>query len=549
MRKKTLYTLLSIGMICMSCSSYLDEDPQSALTEEDAFNTVGKLKNNALLSIYNYIGGSANSQGLQGTDRGVYDLNSLTTDEQIIPIRGGDWEDNYLWYRLYFHEWTSGEGPFNDTWNYLFKVIVMTNEGIERIENFKKSHEADSATLDAYTAELRALRAMFYFYAMDLWGRVPLVTSTQVRTSEMTLADRRTTFLFIVKELQEAAPLLSQQPSPNKNTEYYGRMTRPVAYFILAKLLLNAEIYYDNDWTDNERPNAKDIIIDVKGEQKNAWEAVVHYCSRIGMRHELAETYSSNFSVHNDESRENIFVIPTDPVMYSNRYNYFFRSRHYSHGSAIGGTSENGPCATVSTMKAFGYGTDSMDKRALDCFYLDTVYYNDNVVYEDDGVTPLVYHPMAVTMFDLSGEAYEKTAGARLRKYEVDPTARADGRLINNDIVLFRYADVLLMQAEALIRLGRADEAADPFYQVRKRGSGLESDNQPVTLDMIYHERLLELMWEGWRRNDMIRFDTFHQPYDLKEITDMETDRHTIVFPIPANLMQMHPDWKQNPGY
>ena len=184
----------------------------------------------------------------------------------------------------------------------------------------------------------------------------------------------------------------------------------------------------------------------------------------------------------------------------------------------------------------------------------DLTYYagpvNDlkgNPVLLDDG-TPLIYEPWQVKL-DLSSSPYEKTAGARMKKYAIDLVATKDGNQSNNDIVLFRYADVLLMQAEALIRLGRADEAADPFYQVRKRGSGLEPDNQPVTLDMIYHERLLELMWEGWRRNDMIRFDTFHQPYDLKEITDMETDRHTIVFPIPANLMQMHPDWKQNPGY
>ena len=176
--------------MCCGCSDYLDEKPEGMLTEEQAFSNLTLLKNNALLSIYNYIGGNASSQGLQGTDRGVYDLNSLTTDEQIIPIRSGDWEDGYLWFRLFQHTWSSDEEPFINTWNYLFKVIVMTNEGIERMENYKKGHSEDKVEVDSYIAELRALRAMFYFYAMDLWGRVPLLTSTSIKTSDMTLSDR-----------------------------------------------------------------------------------------------------------------------------------------------------------------------------------------------------------------------------------------------------------------------------------------------------------------------------------------------------------------------
>ena len=67
--------------------------------------------------------------------------------------------------------------------------------------------------------------------------------------------------------------------------------------------------------------------------------------------------------------------------------------------------------------------------------------------------------------------------------------------------------------------------------------------------DVLLHERLMEFMWEGWRRNDLVRFGRFNKPYDLKTDTSGETDGHTTVFPIPADMMVMHPDWKQNPGY
>ena len=548
--KKTLLAICAAGLLLCGCSDYLDNDPEGMLTEEQAFSNLGQLKNNALLSIYTYIGGCASSQGLQGTDRGVYDLNSLTTDEQILPIRSGDWEDGYLWYRLFQHTWNSDEEPFINTWYYLFKVIMMTNDGIERMENFKKDHAEDAKTVDSYIAELRALRAMFYFYAMDLWGRVPLVTSTDVKARDMTLSDRRTTFLFIVNELQDVLPLLEPVQSSMPTTEYYGRLTYPVACFLLAKLMLNAEVYYDNDWTDDERPDGKDIFFTVDGEKKNAWQATEFYSAVLSRYHTTTLFYSTNFSVHNETSVENIFTIPMNPVIFSNQYVYFFRSRHFSQGNVLGGKSENGTCGTVTAVKAFGYGTDHVDYRFYDCFYADTVYQNGQLIYEEDGVTPLVYHPLAIVEYDLSGKPYEKTAGARIRKYEIDPTARMDGKLFNNDIVLFRFSDALLMRAEALVRQGRGEQANQYFYEVHNRGTyPYETPSPEITLDMIYKERLVELMWEGWRRNDMIRFGTYNTAYDLKTDALHEADGHTIVFPIPTALMQMHPDWEQNPGY
>ena len=539
---KRIILLPLIALSLFSCDSFLQEDPKGELNASQAYGTADALMRNAVLTVYNYIGGSANSCGLQGTDRGVYDLNSMTTDEQIVPTRGGDWYDGGLWQRLFLHEWTAGEGPLKDTWDYLFRVVILCNEGLERIDESSLSVDKP-----AMKAELRALRAMFYFYLMDLYGRVPLLTATGGKSSELTLSSRSDLYRWIVDELQAALTLLPDAQSQHQESEYYGRVTAPVVRFLLAKLMLNAEVYDDNDWTDGRSLSGSDIRFNIGGVQMNAWQATEYYCSLLAPDYQLASDYAANFSPGNETSQENIFTIPMNPSTYANVYNYFFRSRHYSHGAFLGGASENGPCATVSTIRAFGYGTDDSDPRLDYSFYYGQVVENGQTVYEDDGVTPLVYYPLAVTDIDLTDLPHEKTAGARLHKYPNDPTARADGRMQNNDIVLFRYADVLLMQAEALARQGEPQQAAVYYNMVRERVGA--DTKQEVSLDDICRERLLEFCWEGWRRNDMIRFGIFCEPYDLKVEAGFESDRHTIVFPIPADLMTMHPDWQQNSGY
>ena len=130
-----------------------------------------------------------------------------------------------------------------------------------------------------------------------------------------------------------------------------------------------------------------------------------------------------------------------------------------------------------------------------------------------------------------------------MKKYEVDPDAAQGGRVMDNDIVLFRYADVLLMWAEAKVRNGEDGQAE--FDMVRKRA---KMPSIPATLDNIYNERLIELAWEGWRRNDMIRFDRYRSEYTGPDAVD-ESDHHTIVFPIPGGVMDANVNLVQNPGY
>ena len=540
---RTCITVLLIGCISVvtSCDKFLEEDPKGSLSEEETYNTQDALFNNTVLAIYNYIGGNTASQGLQGTERGVYDLNTLTTDEAIMPTRGGDWYDGGYWQTLFRHTWVAGTASLKDTWDYLFKVVMLCNEYLERIETYQKTHA--EAVLDSYTAELRAVRAMYYFYLMDLFGRVPIIERTGSATDQTPLSARSKTFHYIFKELQDALPLLSSEHSNSFGT-YYGRMTQPVVYFLLAKLALNAEVYMDDDWTDATRPTGGSIFFTVDGQSLNAWQTVIAYCDKIeAAGYILSYNFSDNFCPTNESSNENIFTIPMDPTLYNNWYCYFFRSRHYCHGAALGGASENGTSATVEVLKAFGYGTENQDPRFDMTFYAGLVKENGQQIYEDDGRTPLVYHPWEVAL-DVTGSPYEKTAGARLHKYANDPNANADGRNCNNDIVLFRFADVLLMRAEAFVRDGKNGDLE--LNRVRRR---VEMPQRIATLATIQEERILELSQEGWRRNDMIRFGTYTQSYTDHPQSSNDQKGYTIVFPIPGDLLTMNPSWTQNPGY
>lgn len=532
------YILAAPLMLCFS--SCLDEHPKDQLDQEAIYNNADNIYKNAVASLYNYIGSNQESEGLQGTCRGIYDYNTLTTDEAMNPIRGGDWYDGGLWENMYQHKWNANDINLYNVWKYLFKVIVISNQSLSIIDSHQTLLSAEQ-TRD-FTAEVRAVRALFYYYAMDMFGRVPIVTSYDVKLEQVTQSERSEVFKFIVDELQDVAPQLADEHS-NKEGNYYGRVTRPVANFLLAKLALNAEIYTDDNWTDGKRQDGKSIYFNVNGEKKNAWETCIWYCEQLRQEgYELESDYASNFAVHNENSKENIFTIPLDKNLYLNEYHYHYRSRHYKHGGAYGGSSENGTCATVSTVKAFGYGTDNVDNRFKINFYADTVLVDGKKIYLDNG-KPLVYMPLELKL-NLSDSPYKQTAGARVGKYEVDRTAYSDGRQVDNDIVLFRYGDALLMEAEAKVRNG--EDGSIELNAIRDR---VGMPHVEANLDNILTERLLELVWEGWRRQDLIRFGKYTQAYDQRTPLEKESTGFTTVFPIPQRCLDLNKKLKQNPSY
>lgn len=542
---KRIYSILFASFSLLSwasCSSYLEENPKDRLDEETAYSTLSDVQKNGVLSLYNYVGGYVDSQGLQGTGRGIYDLNTFTTDEAIMPTRGGDWYDGGFWQGLYLHRWGVNNEAIYATWEYLYRTVILCNGSLERIQDFAEKHPEENVA--DCVAEVRALRAMFYYYIMDLFGSVPLIEKSDPEVEDIVQEKRSKVFNFIVKELTESSSLLSEERS-NQPGVYYGRMTQPVVWFLLAKLALNAEVYTDDDWTDGSRPDGKSIFFEVEGQRLNAWQMVNYYCEQITTAgYILEKDYTANFAVFNESSEENIFVIPMSKTLYTNQFIYLFRSRHYNHAKAYGLSGENGSSATKEVLETFGYDTPQVDARFDYCYFAGPVKdLEGNQILLDDGVTPLVYEPWNVAL-DVSGKPYEKTAGARMKKYEVDKTGLKDGKLLDNDIVLFRYADVLLMQSEAKVRNGENGDAE--LNLVRSR---VGMAPRAATLENLLDERMMELAWEGWRRQDMIRFGVFTRSYSCRPQLPGEENGYTTVFPIPEKVIDMNPQLHQHKGY
>ena len=548
------YRFLFLLLAALSMTSCLDEHPKDQLDEDAIYGSASDIYINAVASLYNYIGGANESEGIQGTCRGIYDYNTLTTDEAMIPIRGGDWYDGGLWNAMYQHRWTADDQSLYDTWKYIYKVIVLANKSLDIISS--KSGVLSAAQQQEYRAEVRAIRAMFYYYAMDMFGRVPLVLSTDEQRYSSQFqgqTDRSSVFHFIFQELQQVLPSLPDQHS-NKEGNYYGRITQPVVNFLLAKLALNAEIYMYDDWTQGyaNRPKGSDIHFSVPAadasshggdKELNAWETCIYYCDKLAEEGYVLESDDAfNFSTHNETSKENIFTIPMDKNIYTNQFHYLFRSYHYTHGGALGWGSENGTCATISTMKANHYGEADEDARCKMNFVAGVVKVDGHELLMDNG-KPLEYQPFEVAQ-NLTNSKFVKTAGARMAKYEVDRTSYMDGKLQSNDIVLFRYADALLMKAEAKVRNG--ENGDEELNRIRAR---VGMPYRKATLDNILEERLLELVWEGWRRQDLIRFGKFTGAYDLRTPLQGESSGYTTVFPIPQKCIDLNSELVQNKGY
>lgn len=554
-RYRSLFLLLLAALSMTSC---LDEHPKDQLDEDAIYGSASDIYINAVASLYNYIGGANESEGIQGTCRGIYDYNTLTTDEAMIPIRGGDWYDGGLWNAMYQHRWGADDQSLYDTWRYLYKVIVLANKSLDIISN--KSALLSAAQQEEYRAEIRAIRAMFYYYAMDMFGRVPLVLSSAEQLHSSLFqgqTDRSSIFQFVFQELQQVLPSLPDQHS-NKEGNYYGRITQPVVNFLLAKLALNAEIYMYDDWTQGyaSRPKGSDIHFSVPASDAslrngdkvdcrklNAWETCIYYCDKLAEEGYVLESDDSfNFSTHNETSKENIFTIPMDKNIYTNQFHYLFRSYHYTHGGVLGWGSENGTCATISTMKANHYGEADEDARCKMNFVAGVVKVDGHELLMDNG-KPLEYQPFEVAQ-NLTNSKFVKTAGARMAKYEVDRTSYMDGKLQSNDIVLFRYADALLMKVEAKVRNG--ENGDEELNRIRAR---VGMPYRKATLDNILEERLLELVWEGWRRQDLIRFGKFTAAYDLRTPLQGESSGYTTVFPIPQKCIDLNSELVQNKGY
>lgn len=573
MKQYIIGSMLLSSILLASCS--LDETPRSKFSEEEAFSTPKLVYVNTVANVYSSIG-----NGLYGSDGGsVHTFQEFSSDASMIPGRQGDWVDGGAWQNIFLHNFESSVSKYNDVWNNLYRVIGLANSSIDRLNKYLGEHPEYAD----YVYELRALRAVYYYYVMDLFGQVPLVVSSEVSANEVEQSNRSDVFKFVTSELAECIPHLSDSKSQNEG-EYYGRITKAVAYMCMAKCAINAPVYTIDDTaptsycafvgtdksgkaTASEEQGktvsemGKNINITLDGETRNAWETAVYCADQIAsLGYRLQPSYADNFIVANQNSVENIWTRPNDCVNYKIEDYNIVRTLHYNHGGAIGYQGWNGACSSKQQMLVYDYGTDNPDPRLKLNFYTDKDYMEETGKAVEDGATgkDLEYMPMAVKVdFSAADDPHAmKCAGARMKKYEFDKSATQQYSF-NNDLVIWRYADALLLKAEAEYRMGNKAEALTIVNEVRGRVAA--TPRTELTLNDILDERMLELAWEGVRRQDQIRFCTFTEPTAdrFKGVThnasagdyNDDTQGYTMVYPIPYAVLNLNKKLNQNPGY
>lgn len=573
MKQYIIGSMLLSSILLASCS--LDETPRSKFSEEEAFSTPKLVYVNTVANVYSSIG-----NGLYGSDGGsVHTFQEFSSDASMIPGRQGDWVDGGAWQNIFLHNFESSVSKYNDVWNNLYRVIGLANSSIDRLNKYLGEHPEYAE----YVYELRALRAVYYYYVMDLFGQVPLVVSSEVSANEVEQSNRSDVFKFVTSELAECIPHLSDSKSQNEG-EYYGRITKAVAYMCMAKCAINAPVYTIDDTaptsycafvgtdksgkaTASEEQGktvsemGKNINITLDGETRNAWETAVYCADQIAsLGYRLQPSYADNFIVANQNSVENIWTRPNDCVNYKIEDYNIVRTLHYNHGGAIGYQGWNGACSSKQQMLVYGYGTANPDPRLKLNFYTDKDYMEETGKAVEDGATdkPLEYMPLAVKVdFTAADDPHAmKCSGARMKKYEFDKSTTQQYSF-NNDLVIWRYADALLLKAEAEYRMGNKAEALTIVNEVRGRVAA--TPRTELTLNDILDERMLELAWEGVRRQDQIRFCTFTEPTAdrFKGVThnasagdyNDDTQGYTMVYPIPYAVLNLNKKLDQNPGY
>jgi len=452
-----------------------------------------------------------------------YSMPSLdaSTDLFCVPTRGGDWLDGGRWQRIHRHQWTTDEIYINNMWAFVFDGVNICNQLIFQFEL------AGGELAEDAIAELRALRALYYSWGIDVFGNIPIETEFDVPEGYLpTTNSRKEVFDFMEAELLAVIPLLTEEVG----AKTYGRMTKYAAQTVLAKLYLNAEVYTGTAMYQA----ADDVLDDIINAEK----------------YDLAISYFANFKVDASGSPEAILAVPYDDV-FATGLNLHYFSLHYQHQATfdLQATPWNGICALEEFYNSF----DEEDDRRNGLLA--------GPQFEKDGVTPLkdpLFEPFdplnPANAFDADGTNLNLTpkinelepralrqAGARLAKFEIKSGVDADNAA---DYPIFRYAEVLLMKAETAWRLGNMQEAADYINVVRSR-----ANLEPVTEvdeDLILAEKAKELYIEGQRRTDLIRFGRYGDSWWEKEASDLAC---VSLWPIPKPQLDSNPNLQQNPCY
>jgi hypothetical protein len=530
--KKLLYTLacLATATTVFSCKKALDVPVESQYVKSNFPSTTADYT--ALLgTMYSNL---SSSYGVP-----YWRMQELSTDEAILPARDGNFDDGGQYRQLHYHSWTFDHANVVGVWQWGFSGINTCN----RLITVVNSSSSTDAVKAANVAEIRAMRALYYFFMMDLYGNVPIITTFPVATPPATQA-RSAVFAFIESELKAVLPILPAKSSnASTNTLQYGRPTKGMVFALLAKMYLNAGVYTGT-------PRYTDVVTMADSVQKNT-------------NYSLDAKYRDIFLPNNGpQINETIFAIPYDQQIPGNQFTRFGFFYYLVNAYGFSTNLSIAMSTTPEFYNRFNIPNDFRTKTWL----VGPQYYPDG----QGGFTAQpVYYPGTTTQvnitaplilvpgkpMDLGNTTASQSEGVRSLKYYPDPTMIQATRLNSNDVPVLRLADVFLMKAEAELRGAPTTIAGGELQtplalinKLRTRAGAQLATN--VDLNVLLDERARELSWEGWRRNDLIRFGQFEVEYPLpNDVLTMNKDITRRLYPVPSTELKTNPNLVQNPGY
>ena len=513
----------TVGLLIVAVTACTDTvlEPKSTITGANVFNDAGSYKA-FIARVYAGLAvsgqqGAAGQPDIQGIDEGfsqylrlLWEAEELPTDAAVIG-----WGDVGL-PEMNTQMWASSNSFVVAMYYRIFFQVAMANEFLRETSEAKLAERGVSGTLltqiQQYRAEARFLRALSYWHAIDLFGNVPLVTETdELGSTPPQQATRSEIYEYVVSELTD---IQGQLPAPGPGS--YGRATGPAASMLLAKLYLNAEVYTGSaNWSG----------------------ALTAAQAAIGGGYSLDPVYRHMFMANNQTSPEIIFAVPQDGLKTQTWGGMTFLVHASCGGSMNNADYGIDGCWWGLRLKPQAYNLFGAGDDRASYFYTDGQNVEIGSIGNfNDGIAAPKYT--------------NKTSSGQTGSHSTH---------VDTDFPMFRLGDAYLMYAEAVLRGGGGSRAQALAYvnALRERAFGGPDGNitdAELTLDFILAERGRELLWEGHRRTDLVRFGRFTGgSYIWSWKGGVQAGRATETFrdlyPLPASELVTNPNLTQNPGY
>jgi len=543
MKTQSLFKNILVGTLLLTGCTKLDENAYDQMLTDNFYNNRNEVVS-AVLRPYTHANAWVSPSGQDGWWRAA----ELSGDQLAWPTKGRHGEDGGKWKRLHYHTWTVDESGLNRAWSLIYWGMGLCNDPIQNLESRDIAQMGiTQEEKDAYIAELKLLRAFHYLKLMDLFGNIPVVTQVGEPVQPETLS-RQEVFNFIESEI-----LANIDNVPALSREMLGRMSKAGAYAMLVELYLNAEV-----WTGTARWDdciaAADHLINGDGGAQNGGMA---------LDPNITDTYIST----NDQSKEVVFSIAYDYTTANFQPSWPSEFYHFKQREIYGG-GRNGNDGIVLIPGVYTK-YKNQDQRKKSWFWEGEMVnfatgepVTGSEEYRD---LPLVFvdniqkNKSGSTVSNMSEG--EENSGVRFNKYKLgSQVVGFDGTPVdenynNTDWNIYRLTWIYFAKAEALMRKngGVATQEAVALINASKKRAFLDadwSDNAytpaTLTMDELLEERGREFIFEGFRRDDLIRFGKFatgswwdHQPSDMTK----------TLYPIPQQQRDLNSNLQQNPGY